>query len=186
MTLPESELTLHRSKVTSYRRTCAMRLRGRILDCGGGVGDYLPYLDGDVVVLDREYEILRLLDQPDRLAGDAESLPFADGSFEHVWACAVAQYVHLDRFVREAKRVTRAGGHILMLFPNANSPWDNVKRLLGMRTWGDQIGIVRQYSVDEARAYGDVTGEIQFLPFEWTLRHLPRLGHTLMLDITVS
>lgn len=184
-TLSESRLSLHRSKTTRYRKQCAMRLQGRILDCGGGLGDYLPYLDGDVTVLDRDIKVLRLLDRTNRLAADAESLPFPDRIFDHVWACAMAQYVHLHAFIHEVTRVTKAGGHVLVLVPNANSPWDAIKKVLGMRTWWDQPGIVQHYTVDELRQYGTVSGEIQFLPLEGLLRQFPRLGHTLMLDITV-
>jgi len=163
------KLAPYRSRVTPYRKKCAMRLRGRVLDCGGGVGAYLPYLDGDVTVL-----------------GDCENMPFPDNAFDNVWACAMAQFVRLDVFIREAIRVTRPGGHVMVLVPNARSPWDRIKRLFGMGTWWDQKGIVTQYSVDDLRRYGRVTGEVQFLPFEALFRHLPRLGHTLMLDVRVE
>lgn len=176
-------LSLHRSKVTPYRISCARSLRGRILDCGGGVGDYLPYLQGEIVVLDKAFDTLLRVPHPLRITGDAERLPFADRTFDGVWACAVAQYVRLDLFVREIVRILKPDGRALILVPNAKSPWDFAKKMLGMETWWDQEGIVRHYTVDDLKPYGKVTGEIQFLPAEGCLRHLPRLGHTLMLDI---
>jgi ubiquinone/menaquinone biosynthesis C-methylase UbiE len=179
-------LGLHRSKLTRYRKRRALALRGHILDCGGGLGDYLPYLHGSVVILDKELQILRGLSHQRRLVGDAEVLPFRDNSFDHVWACAIAQYVHLDKFVSEARRVTRSGGHILVLVPNGKSPWDRLKKVLGMATWWDQKGILTHYTVDDLRRYGKVLGEIQFLPLERLFRNAPRMGHTLMLDIVVG
>ena len=71
----------------------------------------------------------------------------------------------------------------MILVPNANSPWDKIKKLVGMSTWMDQQGTYKQYSVDELRQYGKVTGEIRFFPLESLFRSFPRLGHSLMLEI---
>jgi len=178
--------SLHRSLLSPYRIACARELRGRILDVGGGLGDYLPYFSGEVVLADVNHEALRQAPLAARVQASGERLPFHDSSFDAAWACAVAQYLDLTRFVAELERVTRAGGRILLLVPNARSPWDRLKRLLGYETWADQAGIVRQYSVDDLAVHGRVTGEVRFLPGERWLRGLPRLGHTLMLDITVA
>ncbi len=51
--------SLHRSLLSPYRIACARQLRGRILDVGGGLGDYLPYFDGEVVLADVNHEALR-------------------------------------------------------------------------------------------------------------------------------
>lgn len=178
--------SLHRSLLSPYRIACARQLRGRILDVGGGLGDYLPYFSGEVVLADLNHEALREAPLAARVQASGERLPFADDSFDAAWACAVAQYLDLGRFVAELTRVTRRGGRIMLLVPNARSPWDILKRWLGHATWADQAGIVRQYDVDDLARYGQVSGEIRFLPGERLLRRLPRLGHTLMLDITVS
>lgn len=177
--------SLYKSKVTAYRVECAGMLSGDILDCGGGLGNYLPYFRGNPVVLDKAFHVLERLAHGKKVVADAERLPFADNSFDAVWACAMVQYIRLPVFIREATRVTREGGRILILVPNAKSPWDLLKKAAGMPTWSDQEGIVRQYTVDDLAAYGEVVGEIQFLPFEKLLRKVPRLGHTLMLDIKV-
>lgn len=178
--------SLYRSKVTKFRVESASALSGRILDCGGGLGAYLSYLNGRVVVLDRQGEALFRLDHPRRVIADAQALPFSADSFDSVWACAVAQYVELERFMRECFRVTRKGGQVLVLVPNADSPWDRLKRLCGLGTWWDQKGIVRHYSVADLSRYGTVYGEIQFLPLERLLRNFPRLGHTLLLKAVVN
>jgi len=117
-----------------------------------------------VVVLDRSAEALEMLDHPNKVVADRQALPFRDNRFDNIWACGVVQYVDLDTFVREAVRVTKKGGHILVLVPNAKSPWDKIKKLLGMKTWWDQEGIARQYSVDELKKYGRVGGRSSFCP----------------------
>ena len=178
--------SLHRSLLSSYRIACARSLRGRILDVGGGLGDYLPYLNGDVVLADVNHEALRQAPISARVQASGEKLPFHDSCFDAAWACAVAQYLDLTRFVAELTRVTRHGGRIMLLMPNGRSPWDVIKRWLGHKTWAEQVGIVRQYSVHDLAALGKVTGEVRFLPGEALLRSWPRLGHTLMLDITVA
>lgn len=183
--IPEEKQTLYRSKITTYRRQCAASLEGRILDCGGGLGDYLPYFHGKVTVLDLELQALRMLRYARKLNAHALHLPFANHSFDSVWACAVVQYLDLDHFMQEAYRVTISGGRILVLVPNASSPWDKIKKTLGMDSWWDQKGIVRHYTVEDLRMYGKVTGEVQFLPFEKLLRNFPEVGHTLMLEAVV-
>ena len=42
--------------------------------------------------------------------GDAESMPFADRSFDMVVSCYVAKYVRTARFARELARIIRPGG----------------------------------------------------------------------------
>ncbi len=186
MSISESEFTLYKSQITNYRVQCAQSLSGRILDCGGGLGDYLPYLRGEVVSLDREIAVLEMLHAPAKVAASAHSLPFADNVFDGVWACAMAQYVVWERFFTEVCRVTKSGGRVLILVPNGQSIWDRMKTKLGMKGWWDQAGIVTHYSVEELALYGKVTGEVQFLPYEQLWRRFPRLGHTLMLDVTVE
>ena len=176
--------SLHKSEVTKYRKQCASKMTGRVLDVGGGLGCYLPYFHAThVTVLDIDAETLNRLDHPDKVLADATNMPFTDNSFDSIWACAVCQYFDLEKFVAEAKRVCTSGGTIFILVPNARSPWDKIKKLFHMHTWSDQEGVYKQYTVDELQRYGTVTGEIRFLPFESLFRKIPNLGHTLMLEI---
>lgn len=176
--------SLHKSELSRYRVECAGYMTGCVLDVGGGLGSYLPYFNAEhVTILDNDKETLDRLQHDDKVFADATELPFKDNSFDNVWACAVCQYFDIDKFIGEAKRVTKEGGYIYILVPNAKSPWDKVKRLLGMRTWEEQEGIYRQYTVDELMRYGDVTGEIKFLPFERLWRKNLKMAHTLMLKV---
>lgn len=126
--------SLHRSLLSPYRIACARQLRGRILDVGGGLGDYLPYFNGEVVLADVNHEALRQAPLEARVQASGEHLPFHDSSFDAAWPAPFAQYLDLTRFVAELKRVTRNGGCIMLLVPNARSPWDGLKRLLGHET----------------------------------------------------
>lgn len=178
--------SLHTSLLSPYRIAMAQSLEGTILDCGGGLGAYLDFFNAKrVVVLDISLDALRHLHHTDKVCGSGCALPFANDVFDGVWACAVAQYMPLEPFIAELKRVTRPGGRILALMPNGDSPWDKLKKCMGMDGWWDQRGIVRQYTPDDLRKYGKVTAEVRFLPGERALRLFPRLGHTLLLEIVM-
>lgn len=176
--------SLHKSEITKYRIACAKKMTGRVLDVGGGLGCYLPFFHAShVTVLDIDKETLDRLDHDDKVVADATDMPFDDNSYDNIWACAVCQYFDIDKFIEEAKRICVRGGYIYILVPNAKSPWDKMKKLVGMKTWSDQEGVFKQYTVDELKKYGKVYGEIRFLPFEQLFRCCPGIGHTLMLEI---
>jgi len=176
--------SLHKSEITKYRKECAAKMTGRVLDVGGGLGCYLKYFNAThVTVLDVDKETLDRLEHDDKVVADATNMPFIDDSYDNIWACAVCQYFDLDRFISEAKRTCVQGGRIFILVPNAKSPWAKIMKLFGMKTWDDQVGVFKQYTVEDLKKYGEVTAEIRFLPFESIFRKFPRLGHTIMLEI---
>jgi demethylmenaquinone methyltransferase / 2-methoxy-6-polyprenyl-1,4-benzoquinol methylase len=100
-------------------------LRGsdRVLDVGCGtlvLEERLLPAGCGVVGLDLTDRMLRV-GQRKRLAnvmalvnGDAESLPFADETFDAVVSCYVAKYVALGRLVAELARVVRPGGRVVL------------------------------------------------------------------------
>lgn len=176
--------SLHKSDISKYRIECAKKMTGRVLDVGGGLGAYLPYFNAThVTVLDVDEETLERLDYDDKVVADATNMPFENDSYDNIWACAVCQYFDIDKFIKEAMRICVRGGYIYILVPNASSPWDKIKKIFKMKTWSDQEGVFRQYTLEDLRNYGKVYGEIRFLPFEKIFRNAPRLGHTLMLEI---
>lgn len=61
--------------------------------------------------------------------GDAEALPFEAGSFD-IAVCRIAahHFPNVDAFVKEAARVLRADGS-LILFDNVSSEWDELDAL---------------------------------------------------------
>ena len=98
----------------------------RALDVGTGAGALalaLAPLVGEVVGLDRVPELLALarerasgLRNVTFVEGDAEHLPFEDGSFDLVGTLRTLHHVpHPERIVAELARVTRAGDRILVV-----------------------------------------------------------------------
>ncbi len=102
-----------------------------IVDVAGGTGDIAQRLlrcvpDGRIVVCDVSAEMLsrgrdRLFDHGfgDRISwtcGDAETLPFADSTFDaYTIAFGIRNVTRVDRALREARRVLRPGGRFLCL-----------------------------------------------------------------------
>jgi ubiquinone/menaquinone biosynthesis C-methylase UbiE len=58
------------------------------------------------------------------VVGDAYSLPFGNGEFDVALAMGLIEYLeHEDTCLREAHRVLRPGGSLIITFPNYASPW---------------------------------------------------------------
>lgn len=56
------------------------------------------------------------------LTADAEHLPFADGSFDAVWGCAILHHLDLEVAGRELYRVLRPGGVAVFCEPWGENP----------------------------------------------------------------
>jgi demethylmenaquinone methyltransferase/2-methoxy-6-polyprenyl-1,4-benzoquinol methylase len=95
----------------------------RVLDLGCGTGvleERLANSGSAVVGVDLTEEMVRLAQTKDpRFAdslsvGDAENLPFRDGSFDLVVSCYVVKYCSQERLASEVMRVLRPGGSFYM------------------------------------------------------------------------
>jgi len=176
------------SKHTKLRARLAAGLHGRILDCGSGDDLYAAILrrgDNEVVSLDIDFEALAA-GRPPAVAGSCARLPFADDAFDAVWACALIEHVREDA-VPEMIRVTRPGGRIVIVTPNRHSPFDAMKRILGLTAWDENEGHVRLYDYEALRPYGRVHGETWFVPFGgWFFWRYPRLAHVLVQEVCVT
>jgi ubiquinone/menaquinone biosynthesis C-methylase UbiE len=84
------------------------------------------------------------------LRGDAEHLPFRDGSVDHVYSCGVLFLVpDIQRAVDEVYRVLRPGGEALVMLYHRTSFHHYVKTLAFMGlVWGDLLYLTRQKLVD--------------------------------------
>jgi len=102
----------------------------RLLDVGGGTGDiafgFIGRGGGPVTVVDVNAEMLAtgrdraidrgLLDGVSWSCGNAENLPVADGAVDaYTTAFCIRNVTHIDRALREARRVLRPGGRFLCL-----------------------------------------------------------------------
>lgn len=153
------EQVFHAARVRLIREALGQPA-GRVLDVGAGSGCLAVPLaqDGhDMVAVElgaphlerlRDYAIDRGLAIA-VVQGDARRLPFADGSFDTV---IVASVVHLAEkpgpILREAERVTRVGGRLLIAGPWQRHPKSN--RLIKTVLRGGRPPTTRTYPVDES------------------------------------
>lgn len=176
-----------RSLLSELRIEFASRMSGLILDCGSGEDAYKPYLGGAVVSLDVDINALRKSDG-ERVQASVLKLPFKDGVFDSLWACALIEHVS-EECVPELIRVVKNGGQLAILTPNRLSPIDLIRRSLGMHNWYSPEGHVKLYSVGELERYcimyeGKIYGEIRFIPILRNFFRLhPRLSHSILLHI---
>lgn len=118
----------YREKMRAIHRVAPARLachgRSRILEIGGGRSGLarLLYPDAEVVTLDIDAEQCRRFPGDGVfVCADARHLPFADDAFDAVTLFDVLEHIREDRqAAREAMRVTRSGGVILVSTPNAD------------------------------------------------------------------
>ncbi len=139
----------------------------RVLDVGCGIGTYVRRC-GDFtaqafgVDIDRTRLKRGADDGVPRLSlAVSESLPFADGTFDGVLLNEVIEHVRDDRqTLREALRVTRPGGRVVVFAPNRFYPFETHGVYLGRRYLFGNMPLVnylpdrlRRRLVPHARAY---------------------------------
>jgi SAM-dependent methyltransferase len=101
-----------------------------ILDVGCGIGTYVrrfreltPHAFGIDVSVKRLQEASATV--PNLVAAAGENLPFADGSFDVIVFNEVIEHVKDDReTLRDALRVLRDGGHVVIYAPNRLFPFE--------------------------------------------------------------
>jgi ubiquinone/menaquinone biosynthesis C-methylase UbiE len=109
------------SVLAPLRRALASAPGRKLVDVGGGTGNYSVTLAGEgwrPVVVDRSPQMLALAVRKglETVEADATSLPFADESFDA--AMLVSMLHHVDspaRALAEAKRVLRPGGRLAVM-----------------------------------------------------------------------
>jgi len=102
---------------------------GRVLDIACGTGKLSQLIDShgfERVSLEYDFEPLRWFRRRDAEAllvnADAQALPFADASFDHVIAVEMIDYVpNRARFYSEMLRVLKPGGRLMMTYTNKRS-----------------------------------------------------------------
>ncbi|HNV68797.1 MAG TPA: class I SAM-dependent methyltransferase [Candidatus Ozemobacteraceae bacterium] len=132
----------------------------RILDLGSGAGEtaiYLALKGARVTASDLSAGMLDLLERRAAIEGaqvtcvqmSAERLPFADATFDIVYASNVLHHVPLEATLLEVRRVLKPGGVLASWDPVAYNPLINVYRRLAtkVRTSDEHPFRVRDYHV---------------------------------------
>jgi len=93
---------------------------GQVLDVGCGPGDYLEWLNArEVIGLDPIiYAVLIARDFAPVVMADGHFLPFRDEVFDCVSMIHVIEHVEPHRALREAKRVLKSEGRIIIITPD--------------------------------------------------------------------
>jgi SAM-dependent methyltransferase len=136
----------------------------RVLDVGCGAGtDLLRFAKGGAVVtgvdispsavaLARENFAQQGLEADIREA-DGERLPFADDTFDLVYAHGVVQYTPDGRaLVNECRRVVKPGGEVVIQVYNRISWLNALSKIMKVPLEHEDAPVLRKYSASEFRA----------------------------------
>jgi ubiquinone/menaquinone biosynthesis C-methylase UbiE len=110
------------------------------LGCGTGVflaqvaqsGARLRGLDLSPELLERARQRMAGVSHVSLDCGNAEQMPYADGTFDAVYGSSVLHHLDLDRALREVFRVLRPGGRAVFAEPNIVNPQVAVMFHLGL------------------------------------------------------
>ena len=111
-------------------RTAQMRITGKILENGCGVGMYVEHLapfGGEVIGL--EYDFERAVEaggnSPHIINAAGEFVPLPSSTFDLILSHEVIEHVQDDRAaIREMVRVLKPGGRITLFCPNRGYPFE--------------------------------------------------------------
>ncbi|MCH8994267.1 MAG: class I SAM-dependent methyltransferase [Chloroflexi bacterium] len=138
--------------------------RARMLDIGCGIGAYVRKLQEfseRVYGIDIDPARVHQTELNSLTVAVSERLPFADGTFDVVLLNEVIEHVQDDaETLREACRVLRPGGHVVIFAPNRLYPFETHGVYLGKRYVFGNMPLVnylpnplRRRLVPHARAY---------------------------------
>lgn len=102
----------------------------RVLELGCGTGEFTRRVapaGAEMVALDLSGDLLAKarakVGARARFArGNAEALPFRDGTFDVVYGCSILHHLDVEVALREARRVLRRGGRLVFSEPNLTNP----------------------------------------------------------------
>lgn len=131
-----------------------------LLDLGAGTGKLTP--EGGVC-LDIALEMAKRCRERGRVAvcGDAERIPFKDGSFKTVISNFALQWTQVEKSFREAHRVLKSGGYFLLSIPVEGS----LKTLF--RCWKEVGSSLPLFKFpEEGRVFGELSRLFEVIEFE--------------------
>ena len=150
---PLTDGLFYREKMRAIHHVAPQRIgsddgaQPRVLEIGGGRSGLAQrlYPQAAVATLDRDASQLGYVAPGRDICGDACRLPFADAVFDVVTLFDVLEHIDDDALAaREAQRVTRPGGWLLVSTPNADWHYPSRRWMQRwcppeselMRTWG--------------------------------------------------
>jgi SAM-dependent methyltransferase len=101
----------------------------------------------------------------DLRVADAEQLPFADATFDFVFAHGVVQYTaHPRRLIDEVRRVLKPGGEAVFQVYNRISWLNALSKLMKVGLEHDDAPVLLKFSAGEFRAMLDGFREVRIVP----------------------
>jgi ubiquinone/menaquinone biosynthesis C-methylase UbiE len=136
----------------------------KVLDIGCGIGTYVRAFhrfSNEIYGIDVDVDRVKSAEGLNVLAAAAEHLPFEDGTFDIVFLNEVIEHVNDDtEALREAYRILKSGGVIIIYAPNRLYPFETHGFFLGKRYVFRLLPLVnylpdflRNKFVPHARAY---------------------------------
>jgi len=152
--------------------------RGRtLLEVGCGIGtDLVRFAKGGAIVtgidlsrtaidLARTNFALHDVAPRELMVGNAESLPYADRSFDVVYGHGVIQYTaDPARLVRESHRVLKAGGQAIFMVYNRVSWLNAMSVLTNVPLEHGDAPILRKFSIGESRRLLAPFADVRIVP----------------------
>ena len=142
---PETEVVYHTEQGRLRKEWLEKRLvllKGRTLDIGCNDSHYAKCIKDYVGVDAARFK--------DNVQGVMQRLPFADGSFDNALMTEVLEHIYdRVRALREARRVVRKGGLLLVTVPYGTNPWK--------RVW---FPVLEEYGVSKRKyVHGELPGK---------------------------
>jgi len=152
--------------------------RGRMmLEVGCGIGtDLVRFARGGAIVtgidlsetaiaLARQNFAWNDLEPRELRVGDGEALPFADASFDLVYAHGVVQYTaNAQRLIGECHRVLKPGGDAIFMVYNRVSWLNALSKLMRVDLEHEDAPVLNKYSIAEFRRLLSAFAEVRIVP----------------------
>ena len=103
--------------------------------------------------------------------GDGEHLPFADGSFDVVYAHGVLQYTaDADRMIAECRRVLVPGGEAIFMVYNRVSWLNALSSVVGVGLEHADAPVLEKYSIPEFQQLLESFADVRVVPERFPVR----------------
>ncbi|HXK08009.1 MAG TPA: class I SAM-dependent methyltransferase [Vicinamibacteria bacterium] len=152
----------------------------RALELGCGTGIFLEHaaatearivaLDISLPLLDKARRRLAAYPRVRLVRGDAEHMPYPDGTFDAVYGSSVLHHIDLDRTLREVFRVLRPGGVAAFAEPNLLNPQVAfMMKVTAVKPWfgvsPDEMAVTRFRAKRALETAGYVESSVQLFDF---------------------